>query len=563
VAGSSRCGFFYELTGGASLLWFHSHRSGIHPRCSENLVKMLRPRLTFLALITALSGCLFGPGPTTSLTGRIWREHTPTSTTSFAATSTDEMSAGPGRLLVGFAEGTDGFTSQTASSFELLAHRIAADRPEVSLHRSFPQARIAVYDVVNMRAAASEIRTRPGVRYVEEDVQLSRLVDEHRDKQWPLDIIDVDSAWTAGGTTGIGTRVAIIDVGFQSGHPDLQESYSYSFTFRKSSLEENPGCNSHGMHVAGIAAAVAGNTIGVAGVAPGSDLTLLDVTGDNDPKNPCPIAVSTLIAALDWVTGSESTGPNADVVNISLGTPTYSQPLHDAIFQAFKKGVTIVAASGNYTENVLYPAAFPEVIAVSATGPDDRIAGYSTTGPEVFVSAPGGNSTSDLDLAKAVYSTLYDGTEHTYSYMQGTSMASPAAAGVAALVRSLNPKLSPVDIANVLRWSSTDLGDTGWDSTFGFGRIDAASAANRAKTFAPSSVSYRLTSSAGHDVLLPFDGEFELTEVPGGDVTLTVKSDDNGNGVFGELGEYSGSLTVSVDTSGTNPYRFVPAYRVE
>jgi subtilisin family serine protease len=422
-----------------------------------------------------------------------------------------------------------------------------------------------------MRAAAATIRRDPRVKYVEEDVQVSRLQtnDEHRPKQWALDKIRVDEAW-AGSDYGQNSRIAIIDVGFQSepeNHPDLYRDpglYTYSFAFKQSSLEADSRCDSHGTHVAGIASALANNTEGIAGIAPLSGLLLLDVTG-NDPDFPdCPIPLSTIIAALDWVAGSESSGPNADVVNMSLGTNNYYKSFHDAVFQAFKQGVTVVAAAGNVATNpVLYPAAFPEVIAVSATGPLDEIASYSSTGPEILVSAPGGNSQVSLLNEDAIYSTFYDGTNHNYIYMQGTSMASPAVAGVAGLIYSLNPQLSPVDVANVLRWSSVDLAPAGWDETFGYGRIDALGAASQARTFKPVKDSYRLTTSAGHDVLLSFDGAFSLPNVPQGKVTFTVQSDDDGNGVFGESGEYSGKLTVDVDASGTMPYLFLPAYRVE
>jgi len=160
------------------------------------------------------------------------------------------------------------------------------------------------------------------------------------------------------------------------------------------------------------------------------------------------------------------------VINMSLGTTSDVQSFHDAIIAAHNAGIVIVAAAGNTGGAVTYPAAYPEVIAVSATDQNDQIASWSSRGPEVDLAAPG----------VSIYST-YKGTD--YATLSGTSMAAPHVTGVVALV--LNTPVGSYDLNNNGKWdldevqkklqdTAVNLGDPGFDNLYGWGLVNAYNA---------------------------------------------------------------------------------------
>ena len=263
------------------------------------------------------------------------------------------------------------------------------------------------------------------------------------------------------GFRGAGVRVAIMDTGIDLTHPDLVANLDIALgkNCMNSALPPQDG-HGHGTHVAGIVAAVGGNGIGVVGVAPSARLVpfkVLDDTGSGEWSN--------LICAIDIVTGyATDSDPSNDIqiVNMSLGdTGTLGScndgGIRQAICTSVAAGVTYVAAAGNSTVDTagFIPAAFPEVIAVSAITDldgepgglggcwlvfifcDDAAAEFSNYGAAVDVAAPGTRVTS----------TWMGGG---YNTIDGTSMASPHAAGVAALVKAANHSLSPADIKAIL-----------------------------------------------------------------------------------------------------------------
>jgi len=259
------------------------------------------------------------------------------------------------------------------------------------------------------------------------------------------------------GFTGAGVRIGILDTGIDLDHPDLNVDVASG----KNCITAGPpeDGHGHGTHVAGIAAARADNGIGVVGVAPGATvvpLKVLDDTGNGEWSN--------LICAVDYLTGLiTDSDPTNDVrvANMSLGDPgsvgTCSDGgIRQAICTSVAAGITYIAAAGNSTVDTatFIPAAFPEVVAVSAIVDldgepgglagcyffiycDDTLAFFSNYGSAVDVTAPG----------VQVYSTWKNGG---YSTADGTSMASPHAAGVAALVVGANPSLSPAAVRDIL-----------------------------------------------------------------------------------------------------------------
>jgi len=230
---------------------------------------------------------------------------------------------------------------------------------------------------------------------------------------WGVDRIDAEKVW--GITTGDPIKVAIVDTGIDVKHPDLIDNLKggVSTVGYTSSYNDD---NGHGTHVAGIAAAI-DNEIGVIGVGPQIDLyavKVLDRRGSG--------YLSDVIEGLDWAITNKM-----QVVNMSLGTASDVQSFHDAVAKVYAAGITQVAAAGNSGGAVIYPAAYSEVIAVSATDNTDAIASWSSRGPEIDLAAPGVN----------IYST-YKG--QTYKTLSGTSMAAPHVTGAAALVLSVPDK---------------------------------------------------------------------------------------------------------------------------
>lgn len=226
--------------------------------------------------------------------------------------------------------------------------------------------------------------------------------------QWGLPQVHAAEAW--GVTTGLASvRIAVLDTGIDTSHPDLAGKVVATANFTSSTtLGDVYG---HGTHVAGIAAAATNNGIGVAGLGFNSTLQSVKVLGDDGS------------GYLSWVASGVvwATDHGARVINMSLGTTASSSTLQDAVSYAWSRGVVVVAAAGNNANSTpFYPAAYSNVIAVAATDSADQLATFSNYGSWVSVAAPGVN----------IYSTLKAGG---YGYKSGTSMASPLVAGLAAL----------------------------------------------------------------------------------------------------------------------------------
>jgi len=203
--------------------------------------------------------------------------------------------------------------------------------------------------------------------------------------------------------------VAILDTGIDEKHEDLAGKVVASINFSGSQTASD--VNGHGTHVAGIIAAITDNSIGVAGIAPNARLLNVKVVDDNGV-----VWSSTVARGIIWAVDN-----GAKVINMSLVIPTSSPALEQAIDYAWSKGVVLVAGAGNNIKSVpVYPAYYPEVIAVAATDVGGNLWSKSNYGDWVDVYAPG------VDI----YSTL---PGNSYGYQSGTSMAAAYVAAVAAL----------------------------------------------------------------------------------------------------------------------------------
>lgn len=215
----------------------------------------------------------------------------------------------------------------------------------------------------------------------------------------------------------------------------------------------------HGTHVAGIISALVNNGEGVAGMTWYNKVMPIKVLDQSGSGTTYSVAEGIIWAA----------DHGAKVINLSLGNYAQAEFLHDAIKYAYDKDVVLVAATGNdNTERPGYPAAYPEVFAVSATDSSMHRASFSNYGDYVDVMAPG-----------ASIASTYPGNQ--YAALSGTSMASPHVSALAALIRSINPDLTNKEVMELMRSSVIDLGTPGHDKYFGYGQIDVYKALKAAQ----------------------------------------------------------------------------------
>jgi serine protease len=278
-------------------------------------------------------------------------------------------------------------------------------------------------------------------------------------KQWNLHSINIEGAWNQ--TKGSGTTVAVIDTGITRVRDLIETEFVPGYDFVNDRVEAKDD-NGHGTHVAGTIAQATNNGYGVAGIAHEAKLMPLKVLGDHGGGTVADIAEAIKFAADN----------GADVINMSLGGGGDSQLMKDAIEYAYRKGVTIVAAAGNSNQNSAdYPARYPHVIAVSALGADGEKAPYSNFGAGVDISAPGGS-----ESGKILQETIDPENKGVAVFMgfQGTSMAAPHVAGVAALVKAAGVK-EPDQILEVLKQSVRTVQDDSLNY-YGAGQLNAEAA---------------------------------------------------------------------------------------
>jgi len=270
-------------------------------------------------------------------------------------------------------------------------------------------------------------------------------------EQYAPQQVNAHKAWdhlngTCGGETPV---VAVIDTGV-SDHPHLAENrLSDGYDVINDSDDATPGdptYHFHGTHVAGIAA---GNVGTDSQMYPASDADVLPVKvfGEGAGTSAQTVADGIQYAA-DY---------GADVANLSLGAPLPSRTIKRAIEYAVEQGTLPVAAAGNAgREGMGYPAGFGDCLAVGAVGPDENLAEFSNYGQGLNVVAPG------VDVLSAIPEKFIDAIPgpHPYFRVSGTSMATPAAAGVAALGLRSNPDLSPMDLKNYLGVTARTLPET-------------------------------------------------------------------------------------------------------
>jgi hypothetical protein len=281
-------------------------------------------------------------------------------------------------------------------------------------------------------------------------------------RQWGLRAIELFSAERAAGFPDPGAvRVAVVDSGVDSGHPDLEGVFAEERSFTGGPLRDQSG---HGTHVCGILGARVNNRRGVRGILRGGRLLSLKAL---DPYSG-PGYYRALRHAAD---------SGARVLNLSLGGGP--DPTEETLVRrAIRRGVVVVAAMGNEKEEgnpPSHPAAIPGVIAVGASTETDGIASFSSTGRHIDLVAPGVNV---LSTVPTYPTSLAEGTD--YEAWPGTSMAAPHVAAAAALCLARRPDASVAEVRRALvRGADRVPGQRGFDATFGHGRLNLRRALER------------------------------------------------------------------------------------
>lgn len=460
---------------------------------------MIKRKLLLAALIPAL------------LMGAITNSAAPVGLAQQQATHTGSPFV-PGRVLVQFRAET-----QLGRRAEMIA--------ESGARVASPIAGLQVY-VLELPEGADEenllrsLKSRPEVEFAELDrilppAQIAPDDPWYANWEWQLRKIECPAAWLTSTGNSLVT-IAVLDTGVDGAHEDLATKMVPGWNVFDNNSDARD-VNGHGTLVAGTAAAASNNGRGVASIAWGCRIMPIRISDTSGLAY-----YSTMASGLIWAADH-----GARVANLSYRASTSSTVATAAQYFQSKGGVVTVAA-GN--EGVFDSSSDnPYVLTVGATDSNDQLYSWSNTGSNLDIVAPGW-----------AYTTVRSGG---YSAASGTSFAAPIVAGVAALVISVNPSLSGADVQNMLKQSANDLGAGGWDTSFGWGRVNAAHAMSLATggggsgDLTPPTVS--LTSPAANTVV-------------SGNVSIQASASDN-VGVVSVSASVDG---VSLGTDSSAPYGF-------
>lgn len=388
---------------------------------------------------------------------------------SVAATARGEAIV-PGRVLVRWRDRSVAARKNAAASDWKIARALGSEGHV--LHTTAT--------VEATRALIDRLRADPDVVYAEPDRVRHRFAevepnDPRYREQWALPLIKAPLGWSR--TTGSErVTVAVIDTGLVP-HPELTPRVAGGYDFitdptnsgdgdgRDSDYTDNGDATDssselHGTHVAGIIGAVANNGVGIAGLDWSCKLVIARVLGVQQGTG----VDSDIADAIRWAAGIHVDGvpDNANpaaVINMSFGGDGASMTLQDAVTDAVAHGTIVLAAAGNSNVDAsgTVPAALDGVIAIGAVDESGQIASYSNFGPLVALMAPGGDPDDDPSTGTplGVLSTIEEPTDDfTYTWLAGTSQATPFVAGTLSMMKGLYPNMSPADARLLLSRSA-------------------------------------------------------------------------------------------------------------
>jgi thermitase len=362
----------------------------------------------------------------------------------------------------------------------------------------------------------------PHIKYVEPNFIAKPEIapnDSYYSQQWHLPKISAPQAWDISVGSSI-VPIAVLDTGVDPTHPDLASKLLSGYNFYDGNTDTRD-VYGHGTAVAGVAAALSNNSFGVTGIAWNNPIMPLRISA--------PDGWATYSAMASAITYAVDKGVR--VINLSYGGTSSSTTLQNAVNYAWNKGAIVFASAGNSsTDSPTYPAACTNAVAISATTSNDLLASFSNYGNWIDLSAPG----------SGIYTTLNGGG---YGYKSGTSFSAPIAAGLAALIISANPSLSNKDVVDIMKMNADDLGSTGFDPYYGYGRINNY----RSLLAAVNSISQPDIEPPVVSILSPSD-----SSIVSGMVTLSVSAKDDSGVVNVDL--YINGKLYSSDN--TEPYNF-------
>jgi serine protease len=353
----------------------------------------------------------------------------------------------------------------------------------LSISRRGGFRRLRVPEGKSIDEMLEQYRADPNVEYAEPNYIYHAYMtpnDTYYSYQWHMPAINVEAGWDI--STGNGVLVGIIDTGvayenyssYQQASDLAGTNFVAGYDFVNNDSHANDD-NAHGTHVCGTIAQTTNNNQGCAGVAFNCTIMPIKVLDSGGSGYISDIADGIYYAADN----------GCQVINMSLGGSSGSTTLHNAVQYAHNAGVTIVCAAGNAgTSAPQYPASYEECISVSATRYDNTRPSYSSYGSTIDICAPGGDIGVDQNgdgygdgVLQQTFAEGYP-TDFGYYFYQGTSMASPHVAGTAAIVIAAGGgSMSPSEVRSILQSTATDLGASGWDQYYGYGKVNVYAAA--------------------------------------------------------------------------------------
>jgi thermitase len=373
----------------------------------------------------------------------------------------------PGRILVQFR--ADVPAQQVRNLIAAARAQWLGEIPQIGVHV------LQLPPSASEAAVARAFGQRPEVVFAELDEILApgevKPNDYYYSRQWHLPKIGASIAWE----TSTGRQeviIAILDTGVDGNHPDLASKMVPGWNVYNNNADSSD-VYGHGTMVAGTTAAATNNTSGVASVAWNCKIMPIRISDANGYAT-----YSAMASGLTWAADH-----GARVANISYIASDSATVASAAKYFQSKGGVVTVSAGNNGAFNA--SGDNPYVLTVSATDSNDMLASWSNTGNNIDLAAPG----------VYIYTTKRGGQ---YGAPSGTSFSAPIVAGAAALVISVRPDLTPSQVQDILKQSADDLGVAGWDSQYGWGRVNVARAVNLALSSAGG-----MTDEQGADTVAP------------------------------------------------------------
>lgn len=319
--------------------------------------------------------------------------------------------------------------------------------------------------------------------------------------QWSLQEIHAYEA-NRRGLTGAGVLVGFVDSGVNRAHEDLLAGNISGMNFNRDGHPFDQDDYGHGTFAAGIVAAQTGNGLGLTGIAPDVTLRAYRVFDQRTTT------VNFVAAAIE-----QAVSDGCQILNLSLGLSYDSTPLREAVGKAVDAGVVVTAAVGNNGTSVLqYPAAYPGVIGVGSVDSGLTVSSFSQRNESVDFTAPGGGVAGLGNLATDAYRLTLASPAN-----QGTSYATPVISALAALILGYDPSVSPAGVFALLQASALDLGDPGYDTSYGYGVVDAELLARELER------RYPITYHPGADAALPADAPASYRMYAGESLPVPVR----------------------------------------